>query len=61
MIELILLSGFLIFGYLGYKIAVSIYDLIIGKPKTDTINFIDNSVHYHEHKNLTINENQLKK
>jgi hypothetical protein len=57
MIQFIVVAGgFIVFGYIGRLIALWLFDLVFPKPKDKSINFIDNSVHYHihEHKNLTI-------
>lgn len=59
---IIVIGGFILFGYVGYKIAIGLFELIFPKRKDKGINFIDNSVHYHihEHKNLTIIDDDTK-
>jgi len=62
MVGLVIIIGFVLFGYAGYKIAIGIFELIFGKPKKETINFIDNSVHYHihDHKSVHIIDDGMK-
>lgn len=49
--------GLIVFGYLGMKTALFVYDLITGRKNEPT--YIDNSTHYHDHKHLTIiNDNE---
>lgn len=57
-----IIVGFLLFGYIGRAIALSIFDLFFTPKKEDKYTFIDNSVHnhYHEHKNLTIIDDETR-
>lgn len=59
---IIVIAGFILFGYIGYSIAIWLFELVFPKPKDKSIQFIDNSVHhhYHEHKNLTIIDDETR-
>jgi len=56
MVFFIIGIGFYIFGYVGYKIAIWLFELAFSAPKKSTYTFVDNSVHHHhhEHKNIHI-------
>jgi len=44
-----IILGFVIFGYVGRCIALSIFDLFFPAKKDDKYTFVDNSVHHHHH------------
>jgi len=54
--------GFWLFGYVGYKIAIGVFDMFFPSENKSTYTFIDNSVHHHkhEHKNIHIIDEQTK-
>jgi len=62
MVVFIIIGGFILFGYIGRMIALSIFDLFFPKKKEDKYTFIDNSVHHHhhEHKNIHIIDDQTR-